>query len=114
MNPQEIFDKLDQCIAALSRGNVQQKTLGIEKAKTEREYRIKYNQKMLQLKAEKVQATLIVALTKSDPEVAELAMKRDIAESAYYTCISAVENLRQEIEIQRTKISWLKSELNNS
>jgi len=114
MNPQKIFENLDQCIMALGRGNVQQKQLGLEKAKTEKEYRIKYNQRMLQLKMEKVQATLIVALTKSDPEVAELGMKRDIAESSYYICISAIENLRLEIEILRTKISWLKTELNNS
>jgi hypothetical protein len=114
MNPQEVFNKLDQCTLALNQGNIEQKRLGLEKAKTEREYRIKYNQRMLQLKSEKVQATLIVALTKSDPEVADLAMKRDIAESSYYTCISAIENLRLEIEILRTKISWLKAELSIS
>lgn len=69
---------------------------------------------MLELKNEKCQATLIVAFAKSNPEVAELAMQKDIAESAYFTCISAIENLRLEIEILRTKLSWLKAELNNS
>lgn len=114
MNPMEIFNKLEQCVAALSRGNIQQKTLGLEKAKTERDYRVAYNQKMLELKMEKCQATLIVTIAKTDPVVAELAMKKDIAESAYYTCISAIENLREEISIMRTKISWLKEEMKNS
>lgn len=114
MDTQSIFERLDNCILALSNGNIQQKRLGLEKAKAEKEYRVKYNQKMLILKAEKIQATLIVPLTKNDPEVADLAMKRDIAESSYYTCISAIENLRLEIEILRTKISWLKAELSNS
>ena len=113
-NPILIMEKLDSCVQALSKGNIEQKRLGLEKAKTERDYRVKYNQKMLQLKMEKCQATLIVALAKSDPEVAELAMKKDIAESAYFTCISAIENLRLEIEIYRTKLSWLRAELNNS
>jgi capsule polysaccharide export protein KpsE/RkpR len=69
---------------------------------------------MIELKLEKCQATLITSLAKSNPEVAELAMERDIAESAYYTCISATENLRLEAEILRTKVAWLRTELKNS
>lgn len=114
MNPQEIFEQLDMCIQALIKGNITQKQLGLKKAETERKYRIKYNQKMLQLKSEKCPATLIQALAKSDPEVAELAMQRDIAESDYYTCISATENTRLECEALRTKIAWMKTELQNS
>lgn len=114
MNPQEIFNQLDRCTLALSKGNIEQKRLGIEKAKAEREYRIKYNQKMLKLKLEKCPSTLIQALTKNDPEVVELAMKRDIAESAYYTAISASENIRLEIEVLRSKLTWLRVEFKNS
>lgn len=114
MNPQEIFDKLNSCILALQQGNEVQKQLGLKKAEAEKKFRIKYNQKMLQLKAEGCQTTLITALTKSDPGVAELGMQRDIAESDYYTCISATENLRLEIETLRTQIAWLRSEMNNS
>ncbi|NFT07633.1 hypothetical protein FDF26_11260 [Clostridium botulinum] len=114
MNPQLLMENLNRCVQALGQGNVQMKTLGLEKAKAERDYRVKYNQKMVQLKLEKCQATLITSLSKSDPEVAELAMKKDIAESAYYTCISATENLRLEIEIIRTKLAWLRTELKNS
>lgn len=114
MNPQQIFEELNKCTLALSKGNIEQKRLGLEKAKAERDYRIKYNQKMLKLKAEKCQTTLIQALVKSDPEVAELAMKRDIAESSYYTEISASENLRLEIEIKRSQLAWLRVEFKNS
>lgn len=114
MNPMELMNKMDTCILALFQGNIEQKKLGLDKAKTEKEYRVKYNQKMLQLKMDKCQATLIPSLVKSDPEVADLAMKRDIAESAYYTCISATENLRLEVEVIRTKIAWLKAEMNIS
>lgn len=114
MNPQGLISQLDTCTLALSQGNIEQKQLGLKKAKAERDYRIKYNQKMVKLKLEKCQATLITSLAKSDPEVAELAMQRDIAESAYYTCISATENLRLEIEIIRTKLAWLRTELKNS
>ena len=114
MNPQEIFDKLNSCNLAIQQGNIVQKQLGLKKAEAQKNYRVKYNQKMLELKAEKCQATSITSIAKSDPEVAELAMKRDIAESNYYTCISATENLRLEAEILRTKIAWLRTELKNS
>lgn len=114
MNPQSVFEKLEQCNLALGRGNTQLKTLGVEKARTEKEYRIKYNQKLLELKLNKCPTALIIALAKSDPEVSELVMQKEIAESSYFTCISAIENLRLEIEILRTKISWLKTEMGNS
>lgn len=39
MNPQVLIERLDQCIVALGRGNTQMKTLGLEKAKTERDYK---------------------------------------------------------------------------
>lgn len=74
MNPQGLISQLDTCTLALSQGNIEQKQLGLKKAKAE----------------------------------------RDIAESAYYTCISATENLRLEIEIIRTKLAWLRTELKNS
>jgi hypothetical protein len=69
---------------------------------------------MLELKSQKCQATLIMALAKSDPEVAELAMKRDIAESSYFVALDAINNLRSEIEILRSKLTWLRNELKNS
>ena len=34
MNPQQLLERLDQCIAALGRGNTQLKTLGLQKAQT--------------------------------------------------------------------------------
>lgn len=114
VNPQGLLNQIDRCLIALSKGNTEQQRLGLLKAQTERDYRIKYNQKMLQLKLDKCQATLVQALAKSDPEVAELAMKRDIAESSYFTCISATENLRLEIDTIRSKLAWLKAELTNS
>ena len=74
MNPQDLLDRLDKCVQALGRGNAHLKTLGLEKAKTE----------------------------------------RDIAESAYYTALQAMENLRLEIEILRSKLTWLRAEFKNS
>ena len=114
MNPQGLIERLDQCVAALSRGNTQMKTLGLEKAKTERNYKVKQAQTILKLKSEGYPATLIMELVKGNEEVAELRLKRDIAESSYYVGIQAMENLRLEIEILRSKLTWMRTELKNS
>ncbi|MDU4477662.1 hypothetical protein [Clostridium sp.] len=114
MNPQELMDRLERCIAALSRGNTQMKTLGLEKAKTERDYKVKQAQEILKLKADKYPATLIMELVKGNEEVAELRLQRDIAESSYFVGLEAMNNLRLEIEIIRSKLTWLRNELKNS
>jgi hypothetical protein len=114
MNPQGIINKLNECVQALSRGNTQLKTLAINKAKTEKLYRVKQAQEILKLKTEKYPATLIMELVKGNEDVAELRLKKDIAESDYYTCISSIENLRLEVEILRSQLTWLRTELRNS
>lgn len=114
MNPQELMDRLERCISALSRGNTQMKTLGLEKARTERDYKVKQAQEILKLKADKYPATLIMELVKGNEEVAELRLQRDIAESSYFVGLEAMNNLRLEIEIIRSKLTWLRSEFKNS
>lgn len=114
MNPQQLLDRLDRCIAALGRGNTQLKTLGLEKAKTEKEYKIRQAQEILKLKAEKYPATLINDLVKGNEEVADLRLKRDIAESSYFVALEAMNNLRLEIEILRSQLTWMRTELKNS
>ena len=113
MNPQALIERLDQCIVALGRGNTQMKTLGLEKAKTERDYKVRQAQEILKLKADKYPATLIMELVKENEEVAELRLQRDIAESAYFVGLEAMNNLRLEIEIVRSKLTWLRNEMNN-
>lgn len=114
MNPQRLLERLEQCIAALGRGNTQMKTLGLEKAKTEKEYKVRQAQEILKLKADKYPATLIMELVKGNAEVAELRLKRDIAESSYFVGLEAMNNLRIEIEIIRSQLTWMRVELKNS
>ena len=71
-------------------------------------------QEILKLRTEKYPVTLIMELVKGNEEVAELRLQKDIAESAYYTCISATENLRLETDVIRSKLTWLRAELSNS
>ncbi|URZ06459.1 hypothetical protein [Clostridium felsineum] len=114
MTPGEIIEKIKAAQIALTKGNSEIKTLGIKKAETERNYKIALNKKVLVLKTEKYPATLIQDLSRGDEKVAQLRMNRDIAESAYYTAISASDNIRLEIETLRSMLTWLRVELKNT
>lgn len=113
MNSQGIIESLNLCIVALDKGSTELKTLGLRRAKAEKAYRIKQATEILKLKSEKYPATLILELVKGNEEVAELRLQRDIAESAYYSCKNGLENLRMEIEVLRSKLIWIRTELNN-
>lgn len=113
MNPNELMDKLDMCIAALTKGNIQLKTLGLKKAESERVYRIALAKKIFSLKMDKIQVSLIRDLSRGDEEISRLRLERDIADNDYYVCKSSMENLKVEIEVLRSKLAWLKLEFKN-
>lgn len=71
-------------------------------------------QEILKLRAEGNPVTIIQDLVKGNEEVAELRLKRDVAEASYFTGIEAMNNLRLEIEIIRSKLTWLRVEFKNS
>lgn len=113
MNPNELMDKLDMCIAALTKGNIQLKTLGLKKAESERVYRIALAKKIFSLKMDKIQVSLIRDLSRGDEEISRLRLERDIADNDYYVCKSSMENLKVEIDVLRSKLAWLKLEFKN-
>lgn len=113
MNSQGIMESLNLCILALGKGNAQLKTLGLQKAQAEKSYRVKKAEEIMKLKAEKYPATLIMELVKGNEEVAELRLKRDVAESAYHSCLNALDNVRLEIEVLRSKLTWIRKELSS-
>ena len=114
MNPQGILEQLEQSKQALTKGNIQLKNLAIKKAEAERNYRVELRKEILKLRLEKVPTTVIQDIAKGNERIADLRLKRDIAESDYYTCISSIENLRLEIEVLRSKLTWLRVEFKNS
>lgn len=113
MNKQGIIKSVNTCILALNEGNINLKILGIKKAQAEKAYRIKQAEEILKLKTEKYPATLIMELVKGNEEVAELRLQRDIADSDYHNCISAIDNLRIEIAAITSKLKWIREELKN-
>ena len=114
MNKEGILEQLEQSKQALTKGNTQLKTLALQKAEAEKNYRIELSKEILKLRLERVPTTIIHDIAKGNEKIADLKLKRDIAESAYFTCISAIENLRLDIEVLRSKLTWLRVEFKNS
>lgn len=114
INPNELFEKLSNCIIALGKGNTNLKQLALKKVNAENKYRIALRKEILKLKLEGLPATLINDLAKGEETVAKLRLDRDITKDSYFVCLNALENLKIEIEVLRTQLAFLRAELLNS
>lgn len=77
---------------------------GIEKAEAEAKYKTRLTQEILRLKAEKFPATLIANMIYGIPEVAEVRLKRDIAEVMYDTNQEHINVTKLQIKILEAQI----------
>ena len=75
------------------------KKRGIAKAEAEKNYRIELQKEMLRLKADGVPVTGMSDLARGNELVANLKMKRDIAETLYDTAKQQIYYLKIEIGI---------------
>lgn len=114
MTPGDIIQKLNTCILAIQKGNVELKSLGLKKAKAEREYRIALQKEMLKLKTDGFKVTIIPDMARGNEIVANLRLNRDVAESTYYCCRDGIKYLETEIDILRSQLTWLRTEFKNS
>ena len=79
--------------------NKQFRKNGEEHAENEKNYRVALAKKILLLKEDGYAATLILDLSRGDPEVAELKQKRDISQTLMQSAQSAIYNYRLEYKI---------------
>lgn len=114
MTPQQIMDRITQCQAALTKGNMELKTLGVKKAQAERNYRIALSKKLFNLRIDKYPVAIIQDIAKGNSEISELRLQRDIAEVSYNVCLESMRNLRLELEAYRSFLTWERVELKNS
>lgn len=82
--------------------------LALEKAETEREYRLALSQRITTLKAEGMSVTLISDVARGD--VADLKFNRDLAEGKYKASMQALEALKAQVNALQT-ISKYQSEV---
>lgn len=114
MNPQQLINKMNQCLLAIQKGNIESKTLGLKKAKTEEQYRVALQKEMARLKLEGYKVTIIPDLARGNEEVAKLRLERDIADINYTVCRDSLRYNEKELDILRSQLAWAKVEYQNS
>lgn len=77
---------------------------GEERAKAERDYKVALRVEALKLREEGYPIGMIDKTVYGVPEVAELRMKRDIAEATYQANIEAINSVKLEIRILNDQI----------
>jgi len=87
------------------------KSRGRAAADAEQKYRIKLAEKMLELRDQKLPATLIGDLARGDKDVAMLKFERDCAEVVYDNAKEAVNVYKRQIDVLREQIEreWSKA-----
>ncbi|WP_332856756.1 hypothetical protein [Clostridium paraputrificum] len=114
MNPQQIINKMNECLMAMQKGNIQYKSLGLKKAVAEEKYRVALQKEMARLKLEGYRVTIIPDMARGNEEVARLRLERDIAEVNYTVCRDSLRYNERELDILRSQLAWLKVEFKNS
>lgn len=97
---QEIMDEqrlLDRAVREL-------KPRGKARAQAEHDYRVALSKRLMLLRAEGNAVTHLADIAKGEPEIAELRLKRDIAESLYQSAL-------ESINVQKLKIRILEGQL---
>ena len=78
------------------------KRCGMEFAIAKRDYAIALRKEILKLRAEGYPTTIITDIARGNEEVAELRLKKDVAESIYKSCIESELVKKIELNILRT------------
>ena len=77
---------------------------GEERARAERDYKVALRTEALKLRADGMPIGMIDKVVYGIPEVAELRMKRDIAETVYQANLEAINSVKLEIRILNDQI----------
>lgn len=96
---QQLVIELDKQRKTLTNAIKILKQRGIDKAETEKNYRIAVAKEILRLRDEGIPVTIISDLVRGDKNIAELKMKRDIAETMYESCLQKIYQTKLELGI---------------
>ena len=104
LTPRQIEEKMNNANAELYQLNAELSEKGENKARAEKEYRVSKAQKILELRSEGESVTLTTDLATGSEDVAELKMKRDIAETEWYVCKSKIDHVSSRMNDLRTML----------
>lgn len=114
LTPGELLNDIGRMSNELTKKNMELSKLALRKDSTETIYRQELSKELLRLRVEKIPVAIINDIAKGNPKISKLRYERSLAKSNYFICISAIENLRLQIETKRSQLTWLRAELNNA
>lgn len=100
----ETFLELREKMDLLDKALLEIKPRGVELAQAECNYKTALAAKMLELRAEGMPATITPDLARGDAHVAELRLKRDVAEALYKSAYEGINILKLSIKILESEI----------
>lgn len=84
--------------------------LAEELAQAERAYKMKYAQKLLELKDLGTQMAIITDVARGDKIVADLKFQWDIKQAIFNACRERIRSINTSIDTYRSILSWNKME----
>ena len=111
MTPQQIMDGLADKNRRITDKNEEYKKLVEKYAQAKQAYNIAMAKKILELKADGQQTTLIPKLAAGDGLVASLCYDMDVAEGIMNACRESIKDIREAIGTYRSILTWQRAEL---
>lgn len=110
VNLEVIINKLEYKVNELTLRNAKLKKLGVIKDRLEATYRCELRKELLRLSINGTKISIIDDIARDNTNLAQLRLNRDLAEIRYYSMKSSIENIKFEIEVLRSLLTWLRVE----
>ena len=111
VNLEVIINKLEYKVNELTLRNAKLKKLGVIKDRLEATYRCELRKELLRLSINSTKISIIDDIEGDNANLTQLRLNRDLAEIRYYSMKSSIENIKFEIEVLRSLLTWLSDEL---
>lgn len=111
VNLEVIINKLEYKVNELTLRNQKLEKLGAIKDRLEATYRCELRKELLRLSINSTKISIIDDIEGDNANLAQLRLNRDLAEIRYYSMKSSIENIKFEIEVLRSMLTWLRIEL---
>ena len=110
VNLEVIINKLEYKVNELTLRNAKLKKLGVIKDRLEATYMCELRKELLGLSINGTKISIIDDIARDNTNLEQLRLNRDLAEIRYYSMKSSIENIKFEIEVLRSLLTWLRVE----
>ena len=111
VNLEVIINKLEYKVNELTLRNQKLEKLGAIKDRLEATYRCELRKELLRLSINSTKISIIDDIEGDNANLTQLRLNRDLAEIRYYSMKSSIENIKFEIEVLRSLLTWRSDEL---